>query len=177
MDVSVTPAMAEVGKPEPDRSDTPKTYVVEEGDNLADIAKKIYGAIEGNKRASITKIYEANRNLLKSPDEIVVGQKLIIPILKTAAENKNETGGFFSGSFMDKIKSLGKSENSTAQPKPGVKNSGRDYIVKEGDSLWRIAASQLGSGTRYQEINKLNADILKEEDNLVIGMRLKMPAQ
>jgi nucleoid-associated protein YgaU len=53
----------------------------------------------------------------------------------------------------------------------------RWYVVREGDSLWRIAAKQLGAGTRYTEIAKLNADILHNEDTLVPGMRLKMPTR
>jgi nucleoid-associated protein YgaU len=51
------------------------------------------------------------------------------------------------------------------------------YIVREGDSLWRIAAEWLGDGSRYSEIAKLNAGILEDEDSLVVGMRLKMPAR
>jgi nucleoid-associated protein YgaU len=48
---------------------------------------------------------------------------------------------------------------------------------QNGDSLWRIAAEQLGSGSRYSEIADLNADILDDEDSLAVGMRLKMPVR
>ena len=44
----------------------PKIYEVTDGDNLALIAKKYYGDVEGNKRVNIMKIFEANRNLLKA---------------------------------------------------------------------------------------------------------------
>lgn len=50
-------------------------YKVKEGENLWSIAKKIYG--EGTKW---TLIYEQNRDLLKSPDEIKPGMVLKIPI-------------------------------------------------------------------------------------------------
>jgi len=50
-------------------------------------------------------------------------------------------------------------------------------VVVEGDSLWQIAAEQLGDGSRYSEIARMNADILDDEDRLVIGMRLRMPAR
>jgi nucleoid-associated protein YgaU len=48
--------------------------------------------------------------------------------------------------------------------------------VKEGDSLWKIANKLLGDGARYKDISRLNANILNDEDNLVVGMRLMIPA-
>jgi nucleoid-associated protein YgaU len=53
---------------------------------------------------------------------------------------------------------------------------GRYYVVQDGDNLWKIATSQLGDGARFQEIAKLNTNILKSDDALSIGMRLRLPA-
>ena len=55
-------------------SSASKTYVVARGDTLSGIAKKFYG--NANKYMTI---YEANRSQLSSPDEIRVGQRLVIP--------------------------------------------------------------------------------------------------
>ena len=49
--------------------------------------------------------------------------------------------------------------------------------MREGDSLWQIAAEQLGNGSRYTELAELNADILDDEDTVLVGMRLKLPAR
>jgi nucleoid-associated protein YgaU len=49
------------------------------------------------------------------------------------------------------------------------------YIVKAGDSPWKIAATQLGDGERYKEILKLNPDISPDGKNLTVGMKLKLP--
>ncbi|MBN2314559.1 MAG: LysM peptidoglycan-binding domain-containing protein, partial [Sedimentisphaerales bacterium] len=49
--------------------------------------------------------------------------------------------------------------------------------VKEGDSLWKIASEQLGNGSRYKEILKLNADILEDENSLSPGATLKLPTK
>lgn len=49
-------------------------YTVESGDSLAYISLQFYGNID-----SYTKIFEANRNQLKTPDRIQVGQRLRIP--------------------------------------------------------------------------------------------------
>lgn len=58
------------------------TYVVRPGDNLSRIAG--YDFVYGD-RNLWKKIYEANKDKLKSPDKVVVGQKLIIPTLDRIA--------------------------------------------------------------------------------------------
>lgn len=51
-----------------------KTYVVQKGDTLQKISEKMYGTTKKWKS-----IYDANKNILKGPDTIRVGQKLVIP--------------------------------------------------------------------------------------------------
>lgn len=51
-----------------------KTYKVKKGDTLWAIAKKYYGS-----GAKYTKIYNANKKLIKNPNLIQVGWKLTIP--------------------------------------------------------------------------------------------------
>ncbi|HEV2854878.1 MAG TPA: peptidoglycan-binding protein LysM [Thermoanaerobaculia bacterium] len=55
-------------------------YDVKPGDTLSKIAKQFYG--DANK---YQQIFEANRPMLKDPDEIYPGQKLRIPAMATAA--------------------------------------------------------------------------------------------
>lgn len=50
------------------------TYVVVSGDSLSKIAQRQYG-----NAAEWTRIFEANRDLIKDPDKIFPGQKLEIP--------------------------------------------------------------------------------------------------
>lgn len=50
------------------------------------------------------------------------------------------------------------------------------YTVKRGDSLWRIAESHLGSGTRFTEIIDLNPESLSgNADFLPVGLLLHLP--
>ena len=51
-----------------------KIYVVVSGDSLSKIAQREYGMA-----SEWTRIYEANRGLIKDPDKIFPGQKLQIP--------------------------------------------------------------------------------------------------
>ena len=49
----------------------------------------------------------------------------------------------------------------------------RTYTVKAGDSLWAIAASQLGNGARYKEIKTMNG---LTSNTIHKGQTLKLPA-
>jgi len=151
----------------------PKIYVVAGDDNLSLIAKKFYGPEQGNRLINITRIFQANHKILKSADEIYEGQRIVIPPAPTPASDKDRISVFPAKMFA-KVKSIGRIRLSSDGSK--AKRRGQ-YMVREGDSLWRIAAQQLGDATLYTEIAKLNADILEDEDSLSVGMRLKLPAR
>jgi len=51
------------------------------------------------------------------------------------------------------------------------------YVVKENDSLWKIAQEQLGDGGAVAAIKELNKDVLKGGDNIRPNMKLKLPAK
>ena len=51
-----------------------KFYTVSAGDSLGSIAVKFYGSVE-----YFPRIFEANRQILSSPDQIQAGQRLVIP--------------------------------------------------------------------------------------------------
>ena len=168
------PPPAVIKENTPKETAVSKTYVVSEGDNLAVIAQKFYGVLEGSRKINVAKIFEANSKLLKSPDEIYVGQKLIIPPLSASApESDNiEVATVLSGTQFAEVESVG----TRHLPANGSKAQKRKlYTVREGDSLWRIAEEQLGNGNRYTEIAELNADVLANDDNLYVGMQLKIP--
>ena len=170
--VPVRPKQAPAESLHPHRPAGPGLYVVRDGESLADIALKLYGPEEGNKTANIDRIYQVNRKLLKSPDQIYPGQKLIIPSLSVSPPHKSSIEKILSTAMFEKVKSLGRRHSS---PTPSTNRRTSRYIVQDGDSLWRIAARQLGDSSRYDEIAELNADILQDEDSLSVGMSLKLP--
>ncbi len=141
-------------------------YVVCPGDSLAEIAKKLYGPENGNKLASIEKIYNANKDKLESIDQIQVGQKLVIPPLE------NQTNALLKTGLFEKVSKI----TSPQTPQPSNEQF-RQYVVKESDSLWQIAAEYLGNGNRYDEIIQLNKSVITDADTLVVGMKLKLPAR
>lgn len=159
-----------------------RIYTVVDGDNLGSIAKKVYGLDEGNRMANIKRIIQANEAVLLSPNEVRVGQKLIIPPLSPSptmtkppvapAVNTGRPMDVLPQKLFEKVEALGRRAPATA-PAPVVE--GRWYTVQSGDSLWKIAASQLGSGTRCDEIAKLNVETLSSSETLDVGMKLRLP--
>lgn len=173
----------ETPKPERTRGpkwNTPKVYTVSDGDTLATIAKKFYGPEEGNKIANNLKIFEANSRILESPDKLKIGQKIVIPPLEKAKPKENKPESTLAGSFFEEVKSIGRKllpsdDKPVEQPRP---RQTRQYVVKDGDYLWRVAKNELGDPMRYKEIVKLNPGVLKDENTtLQIGMSLNMPAK
>jgi nucleoid-associated protein YgaU len=148
----------------------PKIYVVADGDSLSAIAEKVYGWQHGSESISVARIFQANRGILNSPDEIYVGQKLVIPPLSDSQSGKIEK---LSRSVPFENTEPVRQRNITAGSTAAAENI--RYTVQEGDSLWQIADERLGDGTRYHEIAELNTNILQDEDNLVVGMCLKLP--
>jgi peptidoglycan endopeptidase LytF len=127
---------------------TAKTYVVKKGDSLWKIAKA-----EG---ASIGDIARAN-NLSKTT-ALKVGQKLQIPA-------KAEP-------VVAQASAVPMSAGDAAAPATSATTpmDGNIYIVKTGDSLWKIARSQNVSVTAIKQANSLSSDSLK------IGQKLRIPA-
>jgi len=157
-----------------------QTYVVCSGDSLYTIAKKFYGASEAGKKSTTNLIFNANRNILKSPSKLQIGQKLVIPPLPN---KQNRSSSSVESAAVNTTVSPAVQTEQATQTEEGVVAGGnqtapsRDYVVQSGDSLWKIAAKQLGNGARYDEIAELNADVLNGGDDLTVGMRLKLPAR
>ncbi len=152
-------------KPQPARA---RIYIVQDGDSLASIAKHFYGEDLGNKKVNVDRIFKANRKILKSADQIYIGQKLIVPPLTQTASDKPEN--VLPSEDFESAASIGARHEQKAAKTTGKT---RYYTVREGDSLWKIASEQLGDGNRYPELAKLNK--LKDEDFLAVGAHLKLP--
>ena len=148
---------AQIASSRPDRpaealSPQTVTYTVRRGDSLALIARRCYGLTQGNRTRVVEALFSANRHSLKTPDELRIGQTLVIPSLPQAA-----SGSDFAGL------------SSQAMPSP--------YTVRDGDSLWKIAAAKLGEGGRYLDILRLNRDQIEDEDDLRPGTLLRLPVR
>ena len=59
----------------PEAGSKAEYHVIESGDTLSALAKKYYG-----NAMDYPKIFEANREVIKDPDKIFIGQKIRIPL-------------------------------------------------------------------------------------------------
>lgn len=150
---------------------TQRYHVVQPGEMLPVIARKYYGQEEGNRRAVVQKLYEANKRVLESPDKIRVDDKLIIPPLEELLNGSQQTVTVASN--QDKSNSLLNRFSNFFEPAASDKGD-RYYVVQQGESLWSIAQKTLGDGKRYKEIMAINSSI-KNSDDVKAGMNLKIP--
>lgn len=162
-----------------------RIYTVGEGESLSTVAKNVYGTEEGNRYVNINRIYEANKDILKSVNEVVAGQKLIIPPLPKPTVNPNKPSDILSKELFEKVETIAtrRQASQTQTPPqtvtqaaaPATGGPTRWYTVQDGDNLWKIASTQLGAGARYDEIARLNGDLLKSGEKLDVGMKIRLP--
>jgi len=83
------------------------------------------------------------------------------------------------GTIVDDMKTKKKPESSytsSIKKEVSVRSSEmRVIIVKEGDSLSRIAKRAYGSAQAYDRILEANPDLIKNPNNIYIGQRLRVP--
>lgn len=130
-------------------------YVVQKGDTLWVIAKKVYG-----KGSQWRRIYDANRDRLASPEAMLkLGMKLSIPEAEFAAPAPEASPMDPYGSQMASV------------------GSGRTHVVASGESLYTIAKKYYGSGEKAKTdmIYTANQDRMRSPDMLKVGMSLSIP--
>ncbi|MBF0254075.1 MAG: OmpA family protein [Candidatus Omnitrophica bacterium] len=58
-----------------------------------------------------------------------------------------------------------------------VQVSEREYTIKQGDTLSKIAKEQLGNGNRWRFLYQYNKDRIKNPDKLIPGRKIKIPVE
>jgi nucleoid-associated protein YgaU len=124
-----------------------RTHTVTKGQSGMDISRAVYGNANHWKE-----IEAANPGV--SATNLKVGQKLVIPELAAKVGS-------------------GSSAPSTASPV--VTAGANEYVVKSGDTLRTIAASQLGSPNQWEKLQAANPGL--DSRNLRIGQKIKIPGK
>jgi nucleoid-associated protein YgaU len=51
----------------------------------------------------------------------------------------------------------------------------KTYVIQKGDTLWAIAAAQLGNGSKYPAIVEANKEVIKNADLIFPGQKILIP--
>ena len=163
--VGISPGPTIKPQPAPPVAGNTRQVKAEEGDTVSKLAAKYMG---GNTKTNRQAIIAANPSVGADGSKVFAGRSYVIPVANASANAIPAT-------------SAPQPAPAPADPPPVViKNPAPEatppgvtwYTVKENDNLWKIAADQLGSGTRWTEIKELNG--LKSDD-VRVNMRLKLP--
>ena len=143
-------------------------YIVKKGDTLADIAIRFGSGVSGI----------AELNGLDDPDMIMEGQVLKIPTVKDYTIQRGDTLGRISEKTDVSVERLAE-ENKISDPDviiagetlkiPESDDEPTEYMVKSGDTLWKIAREYGVSVAYLINMNRLiNPDCLMEGQIIVI---------
>lgn len=146
-------------KAEANRKTVRYHYVVS-GDSLSSIARKYY---KSSKQKYIDLIYKANRDKMRSRNDLRTRVQLVIPYLATDDTASNTPAKPTNPDNNDKTDS------------PTVTT--RDYKVREGDTLSSIAEEFYGAAKYWRKLAKLNKDRLPNPNRLRPGIILRVPTR
>ncbi|MEZ5941823.1 MAG: LysM peptidoglycan-binding domain-containing protein [Planctomycetaceae bacterium] len=144
----------------PKRTSFPKTHVVSAGDTLSGIALTHLGNSQ-----RFYDVFLANRDKLSTPDDLLkIGMVLKLPSQPVDAETPPSANS-----------SLANTSNSTKEeePEPTLVLP-KQYVVREGDTLLKIARRYYGDDQRAKEIEVANPEAV-DSGVLRIGATLELP--
>jgi len=152
-------------------------YRVQPGDTLAKLANVYYGHAN-----YVDLILHANP-AVKDPDLLRVGMEIQLPAVPSG------TAGTTTVALTGAARKSDVAASQTTQAPAGAATTPantaavtattdgtRTYVVKSGDSFYRIAERELGSGPRWPELMALNRELVgNDPQSLRPGMKLRLP--
>lgn len=166
-------------KPEPTTSKD-ATHRIAEGDSFWKIAKQHYN---DPSLADALKTY--NKARIGKNGQLRTGASLLIPeksVLKGGTATASTKTPEIKKSDLKvpskaDLEKLDKTAKTETKPETTKKSGTTTYVVKEGDTLGKIAKKLLGSSKRWTEILDANSSTLDSEDDVQAGQTLKIPAR
>ncbi len=159
---------------------TESRYPVEAGDTLYKIAKNVYGD-----SALWKKLGEYNKDKIRPdgtnlregvtlripPKDVLLGIAALAPNAKSTELAKPAAGKATPPSTPVKPAD----EKPATKVATNAKPAPRTYTVKGGDTFSKIAAKELGTAKRWEEIASLNPSL--DSSELKVGDTVKLPAK
>lgn len=180
-----------------DGGEAPARHKVGKGETLSALARKYLGS---STPKNIRILYEANRDILKSPNSVREGQELRIPAMPSSKPAGTDKGAGSNGqeaaenpvemsprpeSNREKVaqapegRKQGAAPEATAKADEAAKDpagpSWRWYQIQSNDRLISIARDELGDSRRWKEILDLNRDRIPDPNRIRTGVRIRLP--
>lgn len=142
-------------------------YTWQPNDTFRGIANTYYG--DWTKLTLLRRANEGRKN-------VQPGEKILVPMYDLdatpgIAASTTPPLPNASGPAVAKANPPAKAPTAAAPAPTG----GKVHVVKEGESLWKIAKAELGNGALWQKIYDANKDTMKSPEALKTGMKLRIP--
>lgn len=135
----------------------PTTHIIGEGEDLWKIAEKYY-------ESGYNWIDIANENNISNPDQIYVGQELIIPDVQQRLAYNVITPTISPEVIISPTLTQQKNTQTDLE---------KMHVVSKGESLWNIAEKYYQSGYNWVDIAKENN--IENKVELEVGQKLTIP--
>jgi nucleoid-associated protein YgaU len=138
-----------------------KFYTWKAGDTYRGVAQTYYGDWE--KLSILRRANEGRRT-------VQPGEKILVPVFDPDGASAASAVAVSPTPAKDASKKTGAKAGDLA-----ASGKGRIHVVKEGESLWKIAKAELGNGALWEKIYAANKDVMKSPEALKTGMKLRIP--
>lgn len=138
-------------------------YRWQQGDGWVKLAERLYG--NGAK-------FSLLKNANEGRDDIQPGEQILVPIFDVESMAQAPAA---APAEQPAAKPATAGDKKSSKKAALVSTGGKVHEVKKGESLWKIAKSELGDGNRWKEIYELNKDQMKSPEAVRLGMKLKLP--
>jgi nucleoid-associated protein YgaU len=133
-------------------------YEVQPGDLLSRVVSRHYGSAS---KQIVDAVYQANKTRMKSPDALVAGTVIVLP----------EIAGVRPNGLDEKSHQ----RDEPLAPSPSTQESFRWYVVKKGDTYSKIAAAEMGTSKRWEELAEFNKNVFAKATQIRHGVRIRIP--
>jgi nucleoid-associated protein YgaU len=138
-------------------------YTWKAGDTFTGLAQRFYG--DPSRLAILKRINEGRT-------DVQPGERVLVPVYDLDAVPAAAPAPTVAN---PKTKPDAAKGAETQAPTASGTSSPRYHVVKDGESLWKIAKQELGSGARWNDIYNANRDVLSSPEALHTGQKLRVP--
>jgi nucleoid-associated protein YgaU len=142
-------------------------YTWKTGDTFPGLAQRFYG--DPSRLATLKRLNEGRT-------DVQPGERVLVPVFDLdAAQGSTAPAPSAVAKAPTATPAVApKGDTGHAVPASSTKGA-RVHVVADGESLWKIAKQELGSGARWNEIYEANRDVLPTPEAVHTGQKLRIP--